>query len=190
MDPDYDDDSNNDENDEEDQIFDDSDIDEDAEDALMTEGVDNSAKEQIKEDEKKDENDSDTEEVIIEVEKKEKPKFVSGITKIHFNEYSKILSKLATAISESTVLVPERYESLLKCESGNVITIAENWIKHRNVVPLPQELYRGYAGYTSEHLDLSKLKTMDELCFRDPDGDDDYFDTCFRKDGYHINYGR
>lgn len=155
------------------------------EDAILNDGVDNSAKEQKKDDEEENkEEESDDEEIIIEKERKEKPKFVSGHVKLHFNEYSRTLSILATAISESKVVVPEKYESLLKCETGNAITIAENWIKHRNEVPLPQNLFRSAPGFIPEKLDYNNLKTIDELCFKDIDEEDNYFDSCFRKNGY------
>jgi hypothetical protein len=178
-----------DENEEEETNFDDTENEDDDQDALLNHGVDNSAKEVIKE-EKNDDDESDDEEIAAEVEKQEKPHFISGVPKIHFNEYSKILAKLATAISTSAVVVPEEYESLLKCESGNAITIAQNWIKFRHLVPLPLELYRSYSGFIPEHLSVSKLKTMDELCFRDLEDDDDYFETCFRPNGYPIHYGK
>lgn len=155
------------------------------EDALLNDGVDNSAKENKKEDEEeKKEEESDDEEVIIEKERKEKPKFVSGHNKLHFNEYSKTLSTLATAISESKVTVPEKFEKLLNCESGNVITISENWIKHRDKVPLPTILFRTANGFIPEKIDYGSIKTIDELCFQDIDEEGNYFETCFRKNGY------
>lgn len=184
------DDSNDEREEDENDIIDDSDGDEEEEDALLNHGVDNSAKEKDKEEEKNEEEESDSEEVIIDYEKKEKPVFVSGVTKIHFNEYSRLLSKLATAISNNNVIVPEKYESLLNCESGNAITIAENWIKHRHKVPLPQELYRSFHGYIPERLNLLELKTMDELCFQDLDEEGNSFETCFRKTGYHTDYSK
>lgn len=189
---DHDDYDDNDEYEEDDeQILDDSDGDEEDDDALLNHGVDNSAKEKSKE-EQTDENEEelDVDEVHVEPEKKEKSFFVSGVTKIHFNEYSKILSKLATSLSEGSVVVPENYETLLNCECGNVITIAENWIKHRNKIPLPQDLYRTANGFIPEKLNISKLKTHDELCFKDLDAGEDFFDTCFRSNGYVVDYSK
>lgn len=160
------------------------------EDLLLQDGVDNSGKVVEKTDEDLDEElkpdaDSDDEDKPKEHEKtNEKRRFVSGHRILQFSEYAETLSKIATALSDSKLRVPRGFEELLECETGDVIRIARNWIKHRKVVPLPASLFRGYHGFVSEKIDYADLKTIDELSFEDLNETGNYFETCFRKNGY------
>ena len=159
-------------------------------DVLLEDGVDNSGKivekqeEEVNEDLKRD-IESDDEEIQKEqVKPKERKRFATEHRILQFNEYSKTLSKIATAISDSTLRVPREFEELLECGSGDAIKIASNWIKHRKTVPLPANLFRGFTGFISEKIDYADLSTIDELSFQDLNETSNYLDTCFRKDGY------
>lgn len=157
-------------------------------DLMLQDGVDNSGKlvekaneeneDELKRDAESDDEDKPNEKPI------EKRRFVTEHRILQFSEYSRTLSKIATAISDSTLRVPRGFEELLECETGDAIRIARNWIKHRKTVPLPATLYRGFHGFVSEKIDYGDLKTIDEASFEDLNEGGNYFDTCFRKDGY------
>lgn len=156
-------------------------------DALLNHGVDNSAKEEKKDEdgnENLDEDEDEEVEYIVEKEKKSKSRFKSGINKISAFEETRIISFVASALKDSKVTIPEEYSELLKCSSGDCITIAKEWLKHRNIIKLPVDLFRGYHGYKNEMININEIKTANELGFQDLDEEDNYYDTCFRKNGY------
>ena len=167
------------------QEIDDDEYEEDEDYGMLNEGIDDSAKNL------KNKNDDDIEilndDIVNETVKikRKKEKFVSNLQKISFYEYPRLISHLAENIINSKLFVPKQYETLLECESGDAIKIAMNWIKHRKIVEIPTSILRNSFGMIAEEIDPNNLVTIRELGFKDLDAtNDDYFDTCFRPEGY------
>lgn len=159
--------------DEEDELredFDDDDHpdDEGEENGMMNEGVNNSLKQT---ENVKDDDIDDLDYDIVEDKKTKRrikrTKFVSNFGKISQNEYIKILTELSELIADSRIFVPREFENLLDCESGNSITIAKNWIKHRRIVPLPCLIVRSAPNRIPEKIKVDSLPLISELKFND-----------------------
>lgn len=171
-------------------------VDED-EDHLFKEGVDNSNNEEKKidevsdekgnnEDEDEDTNDVEDDEPEISVAIKRIPQFESGINKITFLEYSKMLTTLADNISESKLVVPDKIKDDIVGKEIDSIIIARNWIEKRfkEGYELPVFIEREALGFSKETIKPETLKTDRELSFYGLYEEENYFHTSFRPNGY------
>lgn len=170
---------------------DDSFIGEDEENVLFTEGVDNSNNIKIEdnEDDKKSEISEDEIDDFIEIKTSKRKKFVSGVNKIYPSEVTKLLSKLAKSIEDSSLTVPNDHKDFIVGDKTCSIEIARKWFDNRHIdgLELPQYIYRTFHGYSVEIKNPSKMKTDCELSFNGLIEEDIYFHQGFKKDGYEKN---
>lgn len=142
--------------------------------SILKEDIDDSAKKQIdntEKDETQKEDDEDEEEEINIYDLKTKKSKLNTKQVIMF-EYERIpcISTLATLIDDSRVFVPEEFEHLLECNSGDSIRIARNWFNNRDKIKLPFMLFRRQYGLENQLVDTI-LRTKKEIEFHDLEDD-------------------
>lgn len=110
----------------------------------------------------------------------------SNIIKISKYEYSRLYGNLAQYLMESRFEVPpdlerENPEIINSCDC---FIISRFWIENRHKYPLPMALSRNLYLKTDEIVDVGKLKTEDELSFKDEEDDTYRFHYNFRDKPY------
>lgn len=134
-------------------------------DLEIEDGVDNTAKQNIKlEDEEEKDDDNDEEEVNI---KHQIGVYTGNIPKLTEYEYSKTISELGEEIANSRITVPEESEKIIDCSSGSSKTIAKNWFNKRREVPIPIRIERCSQGKAATSIDPATLPYRTELSFND-----------------------
>lgn len=190
MDEDYIEDQNN-SDEEEQQDLDDEDYESGDEYAFLDQDIERDIKEVAVEDDNYESlindigNDNEGEN-FLDIYKNKKRVKKSGIIKISKYEYSKLYGTLAISLMESKIDVPIELinENPHIIQTCDVFIISRFWINNRSRYALPMSLLRNLYHKTDETVDISKLKTDDDLSFKDEQDDTYRFDYNFREKPY------
>jgi hypothetical protein len=120
----------------------------------------------------KEENEDGNEDEKIEDEDDESisnplEKYEGFLPKITELERTKIISELASEISNSRIIIDEKNEKELNCQSGSSKKISEIWFEKRKILKLPLFINRSSQNKIPIQIDTSVLPYRSELTFKD-----------------------